>query len=104
MKRALTLGLVLLSTAVSATELDLATRNTREPLGQKSQWAPSGNFSALHRRAVFRGEIRSEARPYARARGEVAAGIGIFLSRPLNRSRRPSGAGDRCVGSHQLGS
>ncbi len=77
MKRALTLGLVLLATAASATDLS----PSREALGQKTQWAPSGNFAALHGRAVFRGEIRSESRPYARARGEVASGIGIFLSR-----------------------
>ncbi|MDP2276290.1 MAG: hypothetical protein Q8K32_36460 [Archangium sp.] len=77
MKRALTLGLVLLATAASATDLS----PSREALGQKTQWAPSGNFSALHGRAVFRVEIRSDSHPYARARGEVASGIGIFLSR-----------------------
>lgn len=81
MKRALTLSLALIATAASATELAPATRSTRETLGQKTQWAPSGNFQALHGRAVFRSEIRSESRPYARARGEVASGIGIFLSR-----------------------
>ena len=79
MKRALALGLVLIATAVSATEL--AKSNARETLGQKTQWAPSGNFSALHGRAAFQGEIRGETRPYARARGQLASGIGIFLSR-----------------------
>lgn len=79
--RPLALSVLLLARASSASELQLATRNTRESLGQKPQWAPSGNFWALHGRSISRGEIRSESRPYARARGEVASGIGIFLSR-----------------------
>jgi hypothetical protein len=36
-KRALTLGLVLLATALSATDLDVATRNMRESPGPKTQ-------------------------------------------------------------------
>jgi hypothetical protein len=83
--RALTLGLVLIATVASSADLQLATRHdvapSRASSSRKVQWAPSGNFSALHARAVFRGEIRSESRPYARESLKTAAGAGIFLSR-----------------------
>ena len=84
MNRPLALGLVLLATAASAADLALATRHlepARVAPSRKVQWAPSGNFQALHARAVFRGETGSAARPYGREGREAAAGFGIFLSR-----------------------
>jgi hypothetical protein len=87
MKRALTLGLVLLATAANATELATATRNTRESPGQKTQWAPSGNFSALHARAVFRGDSRSSALLCACERRETAARQRIWSYANLSPAR-----------------
>ena len=59
--------------------------------GRKTQWAPTRNSSALNARAVFAGESRGAANPYAGEGGATAAGsgearyydpkLGIFRSR-----------------------
>jgi hypothetical protein len=60
--RALTLGLVLIATAVSATDLQLSTKHTelralspsRESLGQKTQWVgPIRKFFSTARTRSF---------------------------------------------------
>jgi hypothetical protein len=42
--------------------------------GQKTQWAPTRNFSSLNARAVFAGESRGATSPYAGEAWETAAG------------------------------
>ena len=87
MKRALALLLLLLSTAASSADLTPTTRLARESSSQKPQWAPSGNFSALHRRAVFPSETRSSAGSYAREQLETAAAKSVWSYANLNPSR-----------------
>ncbi len=86
-KRPATLVLVMLamsaSAAVEARALALE--------GPKTQWAPTRNSSELNARAVFAGESRRPASPYAGEGGATAAGsgearyydskLGLFLSR-----------------------
>ncbi|MDP2276287.1 MAG: hypothetical protein Q8K32_36445 [Archangium sp.] len=85
MKRALTIGLLLIATAASSANLQLATKHdvapSRASSSRKVQWAPSGNFQALHARPVFGSETETASRPYARENLKTAAGAGIFLSR-----------------------
>lgn len=62
---------MLIATAVNAADHQLSTKHTelraldvtRASPSRKVQWAPSGNFQALHTRAVFRGESRNSTRP-----------------------------------------
>ncbi len=85
--RAATLVLVML--AMSASAAVVAPTHMAE--GQKTQWAPTRNFSELNARAVFATESRRAASPYAGEGGATAAGsgearyydskLGIFLSR-----------------------
>ncbi len=83
MKRALSLGLALLAIAVSATDL----APTRPSPSEKAQWAPSGNSSALHTRAVFLSETRSGAGSYAREHRETAAEKSVWSYANLNPLR-----------------
>lgn len=83
-KRSLALGLMLLATVASSADLALATRHLapwRESPSPKVQWAPSGSCSALHTRAVFRGETETASRPYARENFKTAARAGNVTSR-----------------------
>ncbi|GMU62579.1 MAG: hypothetical protein AMXMBFR34_43420 [Myxococcaceae bacterium] len=89
MKRtAVTLSLLLAGVA-GAADYATATKHDelraqaplRAPSSRKVQWAPTGNSSALHARAVFEEESGEAARPCASEGREVAAGSRIFLSR-----------------------
>jgi RHS repeat-associated protein len=69
-KRAATLVLVVLAMTASAAVDARALASE----GQKTQWAPTRNFSGLNARAVFAGESRRATSPYAGEEGETAAG------------------------------
>jgi len=69
-KRAAALVLVMLAMTASAA-VDARTLASE---GQKTQWAPTRNFSSLNARAVFAGESRRATSPYAGEEGETAAG------------------------------
>ncbi len=70
MKRAATLVLVMLAMSASAAVDARALAHE----GQKTQWAPTRNFSSLNARAVFGGESRGATSPYAGEERETAAG------------------------------
>ncbi len=70
MKRAATLVLVMLAMSASAAVDARALAHE----GQKTQWAPTRNFSSLNARAVFASESRRATSPYAAEEGESAAG------------------------------
>ena len=104
--RALSLVVLLIATTASSAELRAASRLARESSAEKPQWAPSGNFQALHKRAVFEGETRSGAGSYAREHRETAAAKSVWSYANLNPSRytdpdvlqqvpRPAGRGRR---------
>lgn len=79
MKRtAVTLMLMLAAVASAAVDVRAG---ACEGEGQKTQWAPTRNFSTLNARVAFASESRAAASPYAGERLATAAGAGIFLSR-----------------------
>jgi RHS repeat-associated protein len=76
MTRVVAMVMVMLAMAASAA-VDVcpdARASWREGVGQKTQWAPTGKFSGLNARAVFAGESRRAASPYAGEDSETAAG------------------------------
>ena len=87
MKRALALFVLLLATAANSADVTLTTRLARESSSQKPQWAPSGNFSALHTRSVFEGETRSGAGSYARENRKTAAAKTVWSYANPNPAR-----------------
>jgi len=82
-KRAMALVMVMLAASASgagvagASSRHIAQSITRGDEGQKTQWAPTRNFSGLNTRFVSAIESRKSAGPYAGERGETATGLGV---------------------------
>ncbi len=83
MKRAMALVMVMLAASASgagvagASSRHIAQSITRGDEGQKTQWAPTRNFSGLNTRFVIAIERQARTSPYAGEEGRTATGLGV---------------------------